>query len=260
MIHKSRVPDAARRGYLFEASITRLAEWWSESFFEVTPEGHLRNRTFEDVQLGLEAQGFRSLVEPAAKKSTAPAPAFQEVIQSLHQSPTIDNETLQDILDDDGEFIRTPKSLMKHALMRKGSRDLSAQLFTALCRSLGIPTRLVVSIQSVPWQANVNKPKAKTKTKKGKAIGSQASSVDPGSGSDAKSTQLQGQSHNDDLKEQSPAKSNPIIKLRKQKPKGNRLGGPSPAASSSARNRECALCHVVTDPQWTQLQAFLHLR
>ncbi|KDQ25687.1 hypothetical protein PLEOSDRAFT_51943 [Pleurotus ostreatus PC15] len=220
MIHKSRVPDAARRGYLFEASITRLAEWWSESFFEVTPEGHLRNRTFEDVQLGLEAQGFRSLAEPAAKKPAAPAPAFLELIQSLHQSPTIDNETLQDILDDDGEFIRTPKSLMKHALMRKGSRDLSAQLFTALCRSLGIPTRLVVSIQSVPWQANINKPKAKPRTKKGKgkAIESQASS----------------QSLNGDLKEQ--AKSNPIIKLRKQKPKGNRLGGPSPAASSSARN------------------------
>ncbi|KAF9493604.1 Rad4-domain-containing protein [Pleurotus eryngii] len=235
MIHKSRVPDAARRGYLFEASITRLAEWWSESFFEVTPEGHLRNRTFEDVQLGLEPQGIRSLAEPAAKKPTAPAPAFQEIIQYLHQSPTIDNETLQDILDDDGEFIRTPKSLMKHALMRKGSRDLSAQLFTALCRSLGIPTRLVVSIQSVPWQANINKPKAKPKGK-GKGIESQASSVDPGSGSDAKSTQIQGQSLNGALNEQPQAKSNPIIKLRKQKPKGNRLDGPSPAASSSARN------------------------
>ncbi|KAL4261573.1 XPC family protein [Pleurotus pulmonarius] len=233
MIHKSRVPDAARRGYLFEASITRLAEWWSESFFKVTPEGHLRNRTFEDIQLGLEAQGFRSLTEPTAKKPTGPAPAFQDVIQSLHQSPTIDNDTLQDILDDDGEFVRTPKSLMKHALMRKGSRDLSAQLFTALCRSLGIPTRLVVSIQSLPWQANINKPKAKPKAKKGKgkAVESQASNIDPGSGSDVKPIHLQGQSSTDTPTEQSQAKSKPIIKLRKQKPKGNRLGGPSPGAS-----------------------------
>ena len=71
--------------------------------------------------------------------------------------------------DDDSEVIKSEKSLMKHALMMRGSRDTSAQLFTSLCRALGIPARLVASLQSVPWQAGIGKPKpqAKKKTKTG---------------------------------------------------------------------------------------------
>jgi xeroderma pigmentosum group C-complementing protein len=65
--------------------------------------------------------------------------------------------------EDEGEVIKSEKSLMKHVLRRKGSRDTSAQLFTALCRALGIPARLVVSLQSVPWQARVGQPKTSTK-------------------------------------------------------------------------------------------------
>lgn len=79
--------------------------------------------------------------------------------------------------DDEGEVIKSEKSLMKHALMMRGSRDTSAQLFTALCRALGIPTRLVVSLQSVPWQAGIGKPKPQLKKTKvgGKDVGASAS-------------------------------------------------------------------------------------
>lgn len=79
--------------------------------------------------------------------------------------------------DDEGEVIKSEKSLMKHALMMRGSRDTSAQLFTALCRALGIPTRLVVSLQSVPWQAGIGKPKQQLKKTKvgGKDVGASAS-------------------------------------------------------------------------------------
>ena len=52
MIHKSRVPEAARRGQLFESAMARLVAWWRE-FFAVLPYGHLRSRTFEDVQAEL---------------------------------------------------------------------------------------------------------------------------------------------------------------------------------------------------------------
>lgn len=62
--------------------------------------------------------------------------------------------------DDGGEVIRSCKSLQKHALLQEGSRDVSAQLFTALCRSLDIPARLIVSIQSVPWKASLRKDPA----------------------------------------------------------------------------------------------------
>lgn len=144
MIHKSRVPESARRGRLFEAAITRLAEWWS-STFKIEYTGHIRSRTFEEVQREL-----------------------QKDVKGKGKAEVIDED------EDEVEVIRSEKSLMKHALLRRGSRDTSAQLFTALCRALGIPARLVVSLQSVPWQAGVGKPKPTTKKKvktkgKGKA-------------------------------------------------------------------------------------------
>jgi xeroderma pigmentosum group C-complementing protein len=143
MIHKSRIPDAAKRGHLFEMGVTRLAEWWI-SFFEVTPTGHLRSRTFNDVQSELIEKGLIDAVEDVKGKGR-----YQQ---------------LDD--DDDMEVIRSEKSLMKHALQRFGSRDVSAQLFTALCRALGIPARLVASLQSVPWQSSVGKPKNTSSTAK----------------------------------------------------------------------------------------------
>ncbi|KAK7690125.1 hypothetical protein QCA50_006774 [Cerrena zonata] len=134
MIHKSRVPDAVKRGRLFESAITRLVEWWIE-FFEVEPTGHIRSHTFEEIQKKLSS-------DPKGKGKAV------------------------DLDLDDGEVIRSAKSLMKHALMKKGSRDTSAQLFTAMCRALGIPSRLVVSVQSVPWKASIGKPKPPTKKRK----------------------------------------------------------------------------------------------
>lgn len=125
MIHKSRVPDQNKRGRLFEAAIDRLVTWWCETYFAITPTGHIRSRTFEDVEIALASN-------PDESES-----------------------------DDNGyERIRSVESLMKHVLMRRGSRDTSAQLFTALCRALDIPARLVVSLQSVPWKSGVGKPAA----------------------------------------------------------------------------------------------------
>ncbi|KAH9841395.1 Rad4-domain-containing protein [Rhodofomes roseus] len=142
IITKARIPDDAERGHRFESAVTRLTEWWSDSF-RVESTGHIRNRTFDQVQ---------KLINRDPKgKGKAQA---------------------EDIVDDDdGEVIRSEKSLMKHALMMRGSRDTSAQLFTALCRALGIPARLVASLQSVPWQAGVGKPKTPATKKKKKFDG-----------------------------------------------------------------------------------------
>lgn len=139
-IHKSRHPEAAMRGRLFESAITNLAKWWS-TVFEVEETGHIRNRTFDEVQKALAA-------DPKGKGKGRATDSSE--------------------YEKDNEVIRSEKSLMKHALMFRGSRDTSAQLFTALCRALGIPARLVVSLQSVPWQASVGKPKPTAKkTSKG---------------------------------------------------------------------------------------------
>jgi xeroderma pigmentosum group C-complementing protein len=232
VIHKSRVPDANQRGRLFESTIGRLTEWWTYSFFAVEPVGHIRSRTFDQVQ---------------------------NIIANL---PLGDQDTLDlDLFEEeeDSEVIRTPKSLMKHALMRGGSRDTSAQLFTALCRALGIPARLVVSLQSVPWQAGVGKPKANGKRKnvKGKGKEKAVEDEDEDNGDDdmaevdipSTTVDVKGKGRDDsfigegrrldgkstvDGKDKEKAK--PIIKLRKQKPKGNILG----SSLSPAPRRESA--------------------
>ncbi|KDQ62732.1 hypothetical protein JAAARDRAFT_190020 [Jaapia argillacea MUCL 33604] len=154
MIHKSTVPDSAKRGRLFEAAVTRLVEWWANDYFEVDAIG-LRSRTFDQVAKAIQIH------ETQDPKGTG-----------KHSQPALD---MEDLLDNTDDLIRSPKSLQKHALQGSGSRDTSAQLFTALCRALGIPARLVCSLQAVPWKASVGKPKPKTKPKgknaKGKGKG-----------------------------------------------------------------------------------------
>jgi xeroderma pigmentosum group C-complementing protein len=130
---------------------------------------------------------------------------------------------------------------MKHALMQSGSRDVSSQLFTALCRALGIPTRLVVSLQSVPWQTNVGRSKTATKQK---GSGSKGKSVEPrvaeDSSADMKDVDDSGQngsSSEDDMRVDEDAadkvtsprpngkgKTSYSVKLRQSKSRGQRLG------------------------------------
>ena len=248
MIHKSRVPEQPQRGRMFEAAITNLTEWWASTFFEVTFDGHIRNRTYDEVQTKLVARG----------------------LLSQDKDLVMDLEALQDAFDDDGEQIRSSKSLMKHALMQSGSRDTSAQLFTALCRGLGIPARLVVSLQSMPWQAGVGKPRptySKVKQeRKGRANGKvegpengeededdfeevdiPESSSAFASGSDAKGKgkeraftgvgqRLNGEPAPKSDKAKGKEKAKPVIKLRKTKSKGNILGSSlEPSSASSSR-------------------------
>lgn len=240
-IHKSRIPDQNQRGRMFESAVQSLANWWS-SAFEIVPEGHLRNRTFSDVQKILERYHLLSNNDDSVNGE-------------------MDVEVLQDVLDEDGEFIRSPKSLMKHALMANGSRDTSAQLFTALCRGLGIPARLVVSLQSVPWQASVGKPKPKyerkTKSKgKGKASTPESTYAASDGGESENEAQSETATPTRDSKGKGRAalfpgagqqldsgsasakakgkeKAKPAIKLRKAQPKGRALGSPSPSSDGS---------------------------
>lgn len=216
MITKKRHPDAAKRGRLFESAMMRLTQWWHEEFFEIEDAGHIRSRTFDEVQ---------------------------GIIFEV------------DLEDNEGEVIKGPQSLMKHALKRRGSRDVSAQLFTALCRAIGIPARLIVSLQSVPWQASVGKPKASKKRRpKGMDAFSNAVSQD--------SDTIDAEADDEDMEEVSipmfsgrdeletgvelPGEDkmtsgastpgskgkertlpSPIAKLRKSKPSGQRSGGKS---------------------------------
>ncbi|KAG6898421.1 hypothetical protein C0992_004132 [Termitomyces sp. T32_za158] len=257
MIHKSRMPDPNQRGRAFETAMSNLVEWWSKAYFEVTPYGHIKNRTYDDVQAKLAKLG----------SNTGP-------------DDILDVEDIEDVLGEESENIRSSKSLMKHALMASGSRDVSAQLFTALCRALGIPARLVASLQSVPWQTHVGKPKPtyprKPKKDKGKGkakatedgdenddtvdmntlasvsrSGSETPSQDnafPGEGQ-----RLDGTSVPKSAKSKGKEKAKPVITLRKAKNKGRRLGS-VPGSSIAGPSRLAAVDPRTTPPVfWTEV-------
>ncbi|KNZ73151.1 DNA repair protein rhp41 [Termitomyces sp. J132] len=192
MIHKSRMPDQNQRGRAFETAINNLVEWWSKTYFEVTPYGHIKNRTYDDIQAKL------------AELGPPPDP-----------DGTLDTDNIEDVLGEESERIRSPKSLMKHALMASGSRDVSAQLFTALCRALGIPARLVVSLQSVPWQTHVGKPKP-TRDNAFPVEGQRLDEAPVPKSNKAKGKE----------------KAKPVIKLRKARSKGCRLGNGADSPTS----------------------------
>ncbi|KAF8526095.1 hypothetical protein JB92DRAFT_2873311 [Gautieria morchelliformis] len=204
-IHKKRVPDVKRRGRLFEAAIMRLTQWWSDAFFEVRPRGsgEVRSRTFD------------------------------EVAAELLQKRRSDHK--------EGEIIRSCKSLQKHVLLRHGSRDVSAQLFTALCRALSVPARLVVSVQSVPWKASIGKQKPSYRSKKrGKQKAEEPDNTEHGDmaemdiptvlpdlkGKGKASFPGYGQTLNGDVSSSAKGKekAKPVIKLRKQRQQGRKLG------------------------------------
>lgn len=210
---------------MFEAAMKDLTEWWANSFFEVLPDGHIRSLTFDEVRRGLEVRGLHLKDE-------------------YNPDAIIDIDTLQDMVDDEIEPIRSPNSLMKHALMRNGSRDVSAQLFTALCRSLGIPARLVVSLQSVPWQAGVGKPKPTYERKskgKGKEKALEVEDEDVSNSNSMMDSDVQSGLSNGRRLDGGPVKSDkakgkekakPTINLRKTKSRGQILGGPSNLGTS----------------------------
>ncbi|KAI5994866.1 hypothetical protein EDC04DRAFT_2872560 [Pisolithus marmoratus] len=125
---------------------------------------------------------------------------FDEVQQELETKFSASDSFNEDT--NETERVRSVNSLMKHALMQRGSRDTGAQLFTALCRALDIPARLVVSLQSVPWRTSVGK-QATLKQREG------ADLIDSDiEGKDAPLAQVKGKE-----------KAHPVIKLRKSKSK-----------------------------------------
>ncbi|KAI0373881.1 Rad4-domain-containing protein [Pilatotrama ljubarskyi] len=270
MIHKSRVPEAAKRGRLFESAITRLADWWA-STFEIVPTGHIRSRTFEEVQKTIR------LTPPGPQRSD---PKGKGKARAVEDDDDEDDEERYGI---EGERMRSVKSLMKHALMRRGSRDTSAQLFTALCRALGIPARLVVSLQSVPWQAGVGKPKPTGKKRakppqengdvkgKGRAKATGGDDEDDDDmeevsipGSSAVSTprgrspfpvggkRLDGSSPATSGRDKAKKKAPPVIRLRKSR--GQKLGSAATSEAERPRPRERTPDPTTTAPVfWTEV-------
>ena len=253
-IHKSRVPEAAMRGRMFEAAMSRLVDWWCD-WFTVRPTGHLKSRTYEEVQ--------EKVLEKLARKNDR---------KGKRRARDDDDDDDEEFYGH-GEVVRSEKSLMKHALQRRGCKDTCAQLFTALCRALGIPARLVVSLQSVPCQKNGGKAKspAKKPPKKPKEAaddededdmeevsipsspavnGKGKDPVFPGTG-----RQVNGQTSPMSDKAKGKQKAPPVITLRKSR--GRKLGS-APAVKRAWSDTSCSSTTLTQSHRRTITRSIAH--
>lgn len=139
MIHPKTQPDASRRSRLFETACFKLTEWWYTTF-RIVPNRGVRNQTFQEVE------NQRHISEKKRKPDAKGKGKATSVDGTDESNPYSDR-------------LRSVKSLMKHALLREGSADTSSLLFTALCRALDVPTRLIVSLQAIPWTNKYEKSK-----------------------------------------------------------------------------------------------------
>ncbi|KAG8901527.1 hypothetical protein FRB99_005229, partial [Tulasnella sp. 403] len=127
MITKKHQPDKGLRGRQFEAAVNRLTQWWTQQFKVVEGDYmNVKSRTFTEVQQELRERGLIS--NDGTAENTSPNNVDKKGKGKAKAIP-IDDYDLEE-----GEPIHSSKSLMKHALTMRGSRDTSAQLFTALCR------------------------------------------------------------------------------------------------------------------------------
>jgi len=120
VIHKSRVPDQNQRGRMFERAIEALNSWWAESFFEVLPEGHICNHTFDEIQQKLEIRGLH--------------------VKNEHDPDAIlDEDLLQDIIDDEVETVRSSCEVVRetrahNSLRRSAERWEFLRDWSSVCR------------------------------------------------------------------------------------------------------------------------------
>jgi len=119
------------RSRLFDSALKDLISWWWQSF-QV-------NNSFEGMisRNWSEAEELYRISDDVNGKGKAKGNTQEDAFLQLLES---------------GEPIHGVKSLMKRALLMKGSRDMSAQLFTSCLRALDIPARLVFSLQPVTWR------------------------------------------------------------------------------------------------------------
>ena len=144
-ISRVTTPAENDRARLFDAALHSLVSWWWQCFDVVEDLEGERTRTFAEVAAELEARGITSmddLIAPDEDDASA-RNGKGKARKALPFAPH--------------EVVRSVQSLMKRSVTFKGTRDMSAQLFTATCRALGIPARLVCSLQPVSWRTTTAK-------------------------------------------------------------------------------------------------------
>jgi xeroderma pigmentosum group C-complementing protein len=131
-------------------ALQSLVLWWTQTFFDVSDSTiGQRTRPWDEVQEIVDKlpRLKRDDYLPGGPLLVGESKSEKE------QEQEEDERRLKLGEGSGGERLRTVNSLMKKALQQEGSRDVSAILFVALCRACGLGTRLVVSLQAVPWRS-----------------------------------------------------------------------------------------------------------
>ncbi|KAK0535364.1 hypothetical protein OC842_002342 [Tilletia horrida] len=189
-IHPKKITEQRERVRLFEGFMKELIDWWKSRFridpdiaaraairqpaaatellipanaralppgkiidgwvVESAKEREERHRKQKRRKLDTDASSSKasSSVEPATEIAIFPPG------QESASSTTL--PTYLRLLPAP-ETIGSAADLQRAASSRVGSRETSAQLFCALCRALGIPARLVVSLQVPPYSVGASK-------------------------------------------------------------------------------------------------------
>lgn len=195
-------PNQRERVRMFEAFLARLTDWWRRKFvldpYEtagaalrqpdrdlVAGGGITWNRPGRRVSGWVyespserverhkdEQQRLRDWREACAHRKSKTLPKRPSRVPEVSIFPPGSATTKIPAylrLAPPSERARTAEEILTHAVDMRGSRETSASLFVSLCRSLGIPARLVISPQVAPW--SVAAAKVATSTAGG-AVGS----------------------------------------------------------------------------------------
>lgn len=229
VITKANYPNERDRARLFDGALKELVAWWYD-YFESDQTKSLVRRTAQDVEEEL-ANGWnvQDYVDVGNGDATdeAPSPAKGKAKKrKVKQKDFASTEAT-------GEVLRSANSLAKRAVStRTGSKDVMAQLFTAICRALDIPARLVFSLQPVDWRA----PSATAKASSSRASSSKAATSE--SDTSVKRKRKSGAASTDDSGasswEDDRRKVNytvPAVRLRRSKPAKRKEDSVDPAGS-----------------------------
>lgn len=150
---KQTHPQEWERIRLFDDAMKKLLDWWYDHF-RIHDNKGLKRRNPLEVEKELLVW---SDLGPSTTGKSFPWEG-RDTVKDPQPSASSSNkkgkgkERAWGPSEDTWEIL-SPGDISQHIHRLKGSRDLSALLFTCLCRGLDVPARLVFSLQPMDWRS-----------------------------------------------------------------------------------------------------------
>lgn len=183
---KATHPKATDRSRLFESAMKNLMSWWHDRFWfdDTHRPGSGKDKNLLDLLAAphsIQTEDYADMKAMIDKLSTrdrirlmmpfCEEEDLEKLVKAYPDSPSKSkagtpskkkSKLPKPLSTELGELIRNSQSLAKRAVQMVGTRDMSAQLFTCLCRALDIPARLICSLPSMDHRS-ASKAKADDK-------------------------------------------------------------------------------------------------